>query len=41
MAKYEGGKKVFKNLKLFCEEKMPEEDVFNYLTVLATAQHDA
>ena len=24
---------MFKNLKMFCEEKQPEDDVFNFLTV--------
>ena len=32
---------MFTNLKLFCEEKTPEEDVFNYLTVPMTDQRDA
>ena len=33
LSKYEGGKAVFKNLRMFCANKRPEEDVFNYLTV--------
>ena len=32
LSKYEGGKAVFKNLKMFCANKSPDEDVFNYLT---------
>lgn len=28
---------MFKNLKLFCEEKSPDDDVFNFLTVAVAA----
>lgn len=28
---------MFKNLKMFCEEKQPEDDVFNFLTVASPA----
>ena len=29
---------MFKNLKMFCEEKQPEDDVFNFLTVAPSTQ---